>query len=96
MRLRFRSTPGALHAARGEHVREVVALEEMDLGARPLRTSVPHLPVVVGLPEPEDPLKAPKDALQAKLVMQLVATHLPHLKESEPVITASTSRSSRT
>lgn len=31
-----------------------------------------------------DPLKAPKDALQAKLVTQLVALYLPHLAEPEP------------
>ena len=43
-----------------------------------------------------DPLKAPKDALQAKLVMQLVATHLPHLKESESATPKPANRSRRT
>lgn len=43
-----------------------------------------------------DPLKAPKDALQAKLVMQLVASHLPHLNEPEPGAPAQAGRSRRT
>ena len=42
-----------------------------------------------------DPLKAPKDALQAKLVMQLVASHLPHLKQAEQEAPLPASRSSR-
>lgn len=33
-----------------------------------------------------DPLKAPKDALQARLVTQLVASHLPHLKASPQTV----------
>ena len=42
-----------------------------------------------------DPLKAPKDALQAKLVMRLVASHLPHLKQPEQGAPVPASRSSR-
>jgi hypothetical protein len=42
-----------------------------------------------------DPLKAPKDALQAKLVLQLVASHLPHLKELEQKAPVTAGRSSR-
>lgn len=42
-----------------------------------------------------DPLKAPKDALQARLVMQLVATHLPHLKEPDPAAAVPVSRAGR-
>ena len=42
-----------------------------------------------------DALKAPKGALQAKLVMRLVASHLPHLKHPEPEAAAPASRSSR-
>ena len=42
-----------------------------------------------------DPLKAPKDALQAKLVMQLVASHLPHLKDPESGALAPARRSAR-
>ena len=42
-----------------------------------------------------DPLKAPKDALQAKLVTQLVTSYLPHLKEPEPGDPAPASRAKR-
>lgn len=42
-----------------------------------------------------DPLKAPKGALQAKLVMQVVASHLPHLNEPEPGAPAPAGRSRR-
>lgn len=42
-----------------------------------------------------DPLKAPKGALQAKLVTELVTSCLPHLKESEPGASAPASRARR-